>query len=193
MPQHHLLHPCCWSAFPNDFYQECHPRVFGNKNETLPWTEGHELSWYKWQEDRQVLKNKRKGEKREVYVHAHALLHINVNVYIYYTSNILQKLISNSWRKHKGNEYHDQYLVILISNWMRKRKQPITDRFWSRSKHSQHVFYGFIKSKNPRATTLLKIYIIYSTFIFEVHTLWNPYNVHVDDTKTEASAMRSNH
>ena len=26
---------------------------------------------------------------------------------------------------------------ILISNWMRKRKQPITDRFWSCSKHSQ--------------------------------------------------------
>ena len=28
---------------------------------------------------------------------------------------------------------------------MRKRKQPITDRFWSCSKHSQHVFYQFQK------------------------------------------------
>ena len=32
-------------------------------------------------------------------------------------------------------------IVILISNWMRKQKQPITDRFWSCSKHSHHVFY----------------------------------------------------
>ena len=36
---------------------------------------------------------------------------------------------------------------ILISNWMRKRKQPITDRFWSCSKHSQHV-------QNTRSTFL---------------------------------------
>ena len=41
-------------------------------------------------------------------------------------------------------------IVILISNWMRKQKQPITDRFWSCS-NSQPTC--FIKSKNYRATS----------------------------------------
>ena len=84
-----------------------------------------------------------------------------------------EELVSNSWGKHKANQWHDgdfipdktywrqkdfiwninKYtiliilykIVILINNSMRKQKQPITDRFLSCSKHSQHEFYQVLR------------------------------------------------
>ena len=50
--------------------------------------------------------------------------------------------------RKNSNEHRILYEnFILITNWMRKRKQPITDRFWSCSKHSGYAleFLNLIK------------------------------------------------